>query len=1758
MCNRLLKKLLFCLALVLISDEAFSSHAAGMDITYKFVGTPVITGTGRQVTVTVITDYYGSEASWNITDNSGNVYASGGPYTDNCNITARTHIVTVCLPTNNTQLNFNWYDSFGDGWNSGGGWFGPCSNGIQGTYSVTQGTAILTSGTPTNGSGGSSTFSVNNSVTPICTWTLPETLTYEITLDFYMDCQNASSFWGSPPYTSIDIKYEKMSGGSTSSWISLPFSSGPTNVTPVCQTITDPCSYGLAYAYEKYTYKGYITLPSRDSWKIWTDPINNRNTTSYANSGQLCVIANINNTTYLSSSPVFSSDPISFLCTGGDCFYNGATDIDLDNISYDLAQPKTGPNNGDNNGYNAGYSYLQPFSSGATLDSITGDLCINTSLQGTSVAAIKVSESRNGTNIGFVTRDIQLWTRGCANTNTTSTGTNINSGTIATFNDTTKTFNFCTNGTNQLSFTTDAYSTSNLEMIHSGIPVGATFTTNPTLALSSDTVMGIFNWIPTLADVAGSPYILNIIINDDNCPLPNSTNITYIINLTTGLNDSIISTITNVSCNGMNDGNINLSVTGTHGPYSYLWNTGDFLQNITNLAGGVYNVLVTDSFGCSNTQSFTVIEPAAFTASVSSTNISCNGANDGTASINTNGITATYLWNNLSTTDSIASLSAGNYSVDITDSNGCTLTDYVTITEPLAINTSASTSGISCNGLTDGNISLTINGGIPDYTINVPPYNQTLIGGVNTFITPSLLGAGTYNYSITDSNGCVFNSSVTLIEPAPISVTENQTDVSCNGGNDGSIILTINGGTPTYTQNWGVNNPLSLSAGTANYQITDNNGCIYTDSVIITEPNLLTASFTKINVSNCLAADGSIDVTISGGTTPYYYNWSNGSSTEDLNNLSGGIYLLTVTDNKGCTATLNVTISEPPSPILSFTQTDVSCNGGNDGGIDLTVNGGTSPFTYVWTTNETTQDINNLSAGQYTVQVSDDNSCIENITITITQPSAPSISTTQINVDCNGNNTGSIDLTVLGSSSVYTFLWSNGQSTEDIINLLAGNYSYTITDVNNCTYTNSLTISEPNILAINPITVNVNCKGEDNGYIILNTIGGTAPYSEDFGTANPAALIAGNYPFTITDNNGCIYSNNINISEPDSLLVSASSTNATCGGYFDGTATLATTGGTPAYNTNWGLSNPNGLNAGTHNYIITDANNCLAQGSVTITEPLPMQIIVDTFRVSCFGLSDGSATLTISAGAGAPYTQDWGVANPNSLPAGIHPFVITDSNNCTAQGDAIITQPADIQINELLSHVSCFGENNGTAFLQVNGGISPYIENWNNVNILALSAGSYSYSVTDANNCVKNNYITINEPDTLTATTTIIDANCFNSNDGKIYLNITGGTSPYTEDFGIFNPIALAEGSYNFTVTDINGCSFDSNAVVNQANEVFLSFSAESPICRNDLTELSININNPTTNLYTVIINDSIAKPYVIDSLGLLIPEGIKPKLSPNFTTDIILLTVSDDEGCSSSADDTINVIVNQLPVLDITLTDICVGSPSFMLNEGTPSGGNYFINGKSTNFFDVENLENGEYLIGYDYTDTLTNCSNSIEKIININPSPNAEFSFSPQPANIDDPNILFNNNSTDIENTIWNLGDGTILANELNFWHTYADTGKYEVIYVVNNQFNCVDSLSATLIINPVYQIFIPNSFTPNNDGDNDTFKPFVNGAKDYTITIFDRWGEIIFQDDNGIWNGKINGNFVQDGVYSYSILVNDFKDKPFIYTGIVTILK
>ncbi len=283
-------------------------------------------------------------------------------------------------------------------------------------------------------------------------------------------------------------------------------------------------------------------------------------------------------------------------------------------------------------------------------------------------------------------------------------------------------------------------------------------------------------------------------------------------------------------------------------------------------------------------------------------------------------ITATYLWSNGLTTDSISGLSAGIYIIDITNGNGCIITDSIIITQPSAISTVTSQNNVSCDGGTDGSITLNIFGGITDYTITAAGYSQILVGGVSSFTTPSVLPTGTYPYTITDSNNCIYLSSVNITSPSPISVSESVNNVSCFGLNDGSVNLSISGGIPTYNENWGLNNSSSLSVGTYPYTVTDNNGCTYTNTVSISQPSDIQISSTQNNVSTCGATDGNIDITTLGGVSPYSFSWNSGQNTEDINSLSSGTFIITVTDANLCASTHSVTLTEPTSPIVSFTQ----------------------------------------------------------------------------------------------------------------------------------------------------------------------------------------------------------------------------------------------------------------------------------------------------------------------------------------------------------------------------------------------------------------------------------------------------------------------------------------------------------------------------------------------------------------------------------------------------------------------------------------------------------------------------------------------------------------------------------------------------------------------------------------------------------------------------------------------------------------------
>ena len=615
---------------------------------------------------------------------------------------------------------------------------------------------------------------------------------------------------------------------------------------------------------------------------------------------------------------------------------------------------------------------------------------------------------------------------------------------------------------------------------------------------------------------------------------------------------------------------------------------------------------------------------------VSQTNVACNGTNTGSISVSTSGGSGpyTYQWSNGSTTsntslttNTISNLTAGNYSVSITDSNGCKATANTTITEPSKLNVfPSSQTNISCNGGSNGAATVIASGGRGGYTYNWAPGNPSGDG------TPSVTGlaAGTYDVTVTDANGCTAKTSITITEHTALSASATGTSVSCNGGADGSVNLSVSGGVAPYHYAWSngavTEDLVGVTAGSYNVTVTDDNGCTTTANVTVNEPVVLSASAIAGNVSCNGDSNGYIDLSVTGGTYPYTYAWSNKNTTEDMIDLSAGTYHVTVTDAHGCTANVSVTVTEPAVLSTSASVGNVSCNGGSDGSVDLTVTGGTAPYTYAWSNGATYEDLSGVSAGNYNVTVTDAHGCTTTANATVNEPAVLSASAIAGNVSCNGASNGYVDLTVTGGTPPYTYLWSNNASTEDMIDLSAGTYDVTVTDAHGCTATTYATLTEPTAISILTSSTVVSSNGGSDGSATAIASGGTPPYSYSWapsGGNNSTAtgLTAGTYTVTVTDGYGCTASKTVKVKEPAALKVTANlDNNVSCNGGSDGGATANVTGGAPPYQYLWsnGVENPSITNvpAGTYTIFITDSNGTKVNTTVTITEPTLFQQVL--------------------------------------------------------------------------------------------------------------------------------------------------------------------------------------------------------------------------------------------------------------------------------------------------------------------------------------------------------------------------------------------------------------------------------------------------------------------------------------------------------------------------------------------------------------------
>jgi len=454
-----------------------------------------------------------------------------------------------------------------------------------------------------------------------------------------------------------------------------------------------------------------------------------------------------------------------------------------------------------------------------------------------------------------------------------------------------------------------------------------------------------------------------------------------------------VSTQTNVSCNGGNNGAATVGGTGGNG-LTYSWApAGGNAATATGLSAGTYTCTISNICGNTGSVVVTITQPSVVTATSVSTNVTCNGNGNGSATVSPSGGTGpyTYAWSPSGGTAATASgLAVGSYTCVITDANSCTTSQSVTITEPTLLVASATgQTDVSCNGGTNGTASVTASGGTAAYS-----FAWTPAGG--NAAAASGLGVGSYTCTVTDANGCTATQSFAITEPTALAATSMQTDLTCNGGNNGDAMVMVSGGTASYSYAWSpsggnASSASNLTAGTYTCLVTDANGCTLTQTFNLTQPSPITATTGQANVTCNGGNDGSGFVTASGGTGSYTYSWSpSGGSAALASGLTAGTYSCLITDANSCTYTQTFNITEPAVVAATVTTANnpTSC-GGSDGSIDITVSGGTPAYTFVWNTTASTEDLSGLTAGSYSVTITDINGCSTTANASLNDPNAP-------------------------------------------------------------------------------------------------------------------------------------------------------------------------------------------------------------------------------------------------------------------------------------------------------------------------------------------------------------------------------------------------------------------------------------------------------------------------------------------------------------------------------------------------------------------------------------------------------------------------------------------------------------------------------------------------------------------------------------------------------------------------------------------------
>jgi len=635
--------------------------------------------------------------------------------------------------------------------------------------------------------------------------------------------------------------------------------------------------------------------------------------------------------------------------------------------------------------------------------------------------------------------------------------------------------------------------------------------------------------------------------------------------------------------------------------------------------------------------------------------------------------------------------------------------------------------------------------------------------------------AGSIAVSVGNNSSCTGSVVINVTVLNLSGTITSLSDITCNGGSDGSVNVAATTGSGTapyvYSLDGAAFQPggtfTGVSAGNHSVRIRDALLCTFDLPFIINQPEPLSVMVSSQTDVICFGeSNGSVTVTSTGGVAPYQYRINGGGlqSSNIFSGLSSGSYTITVQDSHGCTADVPCTITQPASAFSGTVSVlNVLCFGETTGAINLTIAGGAVPYSFVWNNGAVTEDIENISAGNYSVTVTDSHGCTTIISAVVGQPAAAltGIIISQTDVSVYGGNDGSVIVSGSGGTPPYQYSIDGVifQASGTFGSLSAGTYTIAVSDLNMCSSNITVTVTQPVI----PLTANITsrndvlCFGSENGSVTVAGWGGTLPYAYSIngGTYQTSgefgSLSEGTYTVTVRDAALDLYDVSFTITEPEALEIAVSGEDVHCYGGSTGSVTAMATGGTGIYSYEWNTvpvqitQTAINLTSGTYSVMVTDANGCTSSKEVTISQP-PVDMVISVSQVNnlCAGGTTGSATAVVTGGL-LPYVYMWNSMpeqtkeTATDLPAGNYTVTVTDSYGCIRTRTVIITEPQAVSVQASITDASCPDSNDGSINITISGGTTPYDIFWSDgvtaQNRSGLASGTYSAIVTDKNNC---------------------------------------------------------------------------------------------------------------------------------------------------------------------------------------------------------------------------------------------------------------------------------------------------------------------------------------------------------------------------------------------------------------------------------------